>query len=154
VVHVSYLVEGNKLRTFQINYNDVKWYNVARPLMKIILVGALSLLLYSAVDSTEPTAQARELDSVTNMITSVFGPYAAGALRVARCESGLNARAYNRISVRGSHSVGVFQILYPSTWRGTTQAARSPYNAWANILAAHEIFVRDGRSWREWVCRA
>jgi len=153
VVHASYLVEGNKLRTFQVNYNDVKWYNVARSLMKFLLVGALSLLLFSAVDATGSTAQAQEHDSVTGMIDYVFGPYAAGAMRVARCESGLNAHAYNRISVWGSHSVGVFQILYPSTWRGTAQAARSPYNAWANILAAHEIFVRDGHSWREWVCR-
>ncbi len=154
MVHVSDLVEGNKLRTFQIVYNDVKWYKVVRPLMKILLVGALSLLLCSAIDSTGSTVQAQESDTVTGMISSVFGPYAVGALRVARCESGLNAHAYNRISIWGSHSVGVFQILYPSTWRSTAQAARSPYNAWANILAAHEMFVRDGHSWREWVCRA
>jgi hypothetical protein len=153
VVHTSHLVKGDKLRTFQTIYDDVKWYNVARPFMKILLVGALSLLLCSAVDSTGSAAQAQEQNTVTGMIFSVFGPYAASALRVARCESGLNAYAYNHISVQGSHSIGVFQILYPGTWRSTAQAARSPYNAWANILAAHEIFVRDGHSWREWVCR-
>jgi hypothetical protein len=152
VVHTSHLVKGNKLRTFQTIYHTVKWYYVARPFMKILLIGVLGLLLCSALDATGPTVRAQEDTGVTGMIISVFGPYAGGALRVARCESGLNAYAYNRISVRGSHSVGVFQILYPSTWRSTAQAARSPYNAWANILAAHEIFVRDGHSWREWVC--
>ncbi len=91
--------------------------------------------------------------SVASMITQVFGPYAASALSVARCESGLNPGAYNPTAIGGSHAAGVFQILYPSTWAGTPQAGASPYNAMANILAAHSIFVRDGYSWREWVCR-
>jgi LysM repeat protein len=91
--------------------------------------------------------------SVENMIRQVFGPYADAAIRVARCESGLNPDATNPLSIGGSHASGVFQILYPSTWRGTSQAAKSPYNAWSNIVAAHEIFVRDGYSWREWVCK-
>lgn len=90
--------------------------------------------------------------TVATMIEQVFGPYAAGALQVARCESGLNPNAYNSISIGGSHAEGVFQILYPGTWMGTSQAASSPYNARANILAAHEIFVRDGYNWHEWSC--
>lgn len=92
-------------------------------------------------------------NSVANMIYQVFGPYGAGAVRVAACESGLNPGAYNPISIGGSHAAGVFQILYPSTWAGTPEAASSPYNAWANIQAAHAIFVRDGYSWREWTCK-
>jgi LysM repeat protein len=91
--------------------------------------------------------------SVEAMISRVFGPYASAAIRVARCESGLNPRAYNPISVGGSHAMGVFQILYPGTWMGTPQASHSPYDAMANILAAHSIFVRDGYSWREWACK-
>ena len=67
-------------------------------------------------------------------------------------ESGLNPGAYNPTSIGGSHAAGVFQILYPSTWAGTPEAGSSPYNAWANIEAAHAIFVRDGYSWREWTC--
>jgi hypothetical protein len=90
--------------------------------------------------------------SVAAMISQIFGPYASGALNVAKCESGLNPNSYNPTSIGGSHAEGVFQILYPSTWRGTSQASRSPYDAQANILAAHEIFVRDGYSWREWSC--
>ena len=48
---------------------------------------------------------------------------------IAQCESGLNPNAYNPISIGGSHAEGVFQILYPSTWSGTPQAASSPYDA-------------------------
>ena len=91
--------------------------------------------------------------AVAAMIEQVFGAYAPAALQVARCESGLNARAYNPTSIGGNHAEGVFQILYPSTWMGTPEAASSPYNAMANILAAHSIFVRDGYSWREWSCQ-
>lgn len=91
--------------------------------------------------------------SVASMIEQVFGPDAPTALQIAQCESGLNPGAYNPISVGGSHAAGVFQILYPSTWAGTSEAAASPYDAMSNILAAHEIFVRDGYSWREWVCQ-
>ena len=90
--------------------------------------------------------------AVITMINQVFGTYAAGALNVARCESGFNPLAYNPISIAGNHAEGVFQILYPSTWSGTSEASSSPYSAMANILAAHQIFVRDGYSWREWSC--
>jgi hypothetical protein len=92
--------------------------------------------------------------AVIAMINQVFGSYAAGALNVARCESGFNPLAYNPISIGGNHAEGVFQILYPSTWRGTSEASSSPYSAIANILAAHQIFIRDGYSWREWSCAA
>ena len=91
--------------------------------------------------------------SVASMIQQVFGSYAAGAIHVAACESGLNPGASNPISIGGSHAAGVFQILYPSTWAGTSEAANSPYDAWSNIVAAHEIFVRDGYSWHEWTCQ-
>ena len=91
---------------------------------------------------------------VAAMIQQVFGPYAPGALQVARCESGLNPGAYNPTSIGGSHAEGVFQILYPSTWMTTSEAGSSPYSAQANILAAHQIFVRDGYNWHEWSCAA
>lgn len=92
--------------------------------------------------------------SVASMIHEIFGPHAPSAMKIARCESGFNPQAYNSQPVMGSHAMGVFQILYPSTWMTTPQAASSPYDARANILAAHAIFVRDGYSWREWECRA
>jgi len=91
--------------------------------------------------------------SVAGMINQVFGPYSGSAMRVAQCESGLNPNATNPQPVGNSHAEGVFQILYPSTWSTTPYAGSSPYNAWANINAAHSIFVRDGYSWREWQCQ-
>jgi len=91
--------------------------------------------------------------SVTGMINEVFGPDAPSAMNIARCESGFDPSAYNPEPVMGSHAMGVFQILYPGTWMTTPQAGSSPYDARANILAAHAIFVRDGYSWREWQCR-
>ncbi len=86
--------------------------------------------------------------SVQSMIISTFGPYAGAALNVARCESGYNPNAYNA----SSGASGVFQFLH-STWLTTSYAGYSPFNAWANIQAAHQVFVRDGYSWREWQCQ-
>jgi len=108
--------------------------------------------IYPTQVPTVPVPTSPGQAAVIAMIDQVFGSYAAGALQVARCESGFNPLAYNPISIGGSHAEGVFQILYPSTWRGTSEASSSPYSAMANILAAHQIFVRDGYSWREWSC--
>jgi hypothetical protein len=84
-------------------------------------------------------------------ISQVFGRYSSDALQVARCESGLNPRAYNE----ASRATGMFQIL-PSTWNGT---GFGPYS-WSkatdpstNIKAAYALFKRDGYSWREWTCK-
>ncbi len=92
-------------------------------------------------------------DSSTSIINEVFGPDAPSAQRIAMCESTLNPNAVNSTPIGGSHAEGLFQILYPSTWSTTSQAGASPFNARANAIAAHEIFVRDGHSWREWACQ-
>lgn len=93
--------------------------------------------------------------AIMDDIRAVFGPaYAQGALNIARCESGYDPNAWNGIAILGSHASGVFQILYPITWNGTSERAHSPYEYHPNILAAHEIFVRDGNSWREWACHS
>lgn len=91
--------------------------------------------------------------SVVRTIYQVFGAYGSAAVRVANCESSLNPNAYNYITIGNSHAAGLFQVLYPSTWYTTSQGSTSPYNAYTNAVAAHEIFVRDGYSWREWVCQ-
>ena len=101
------------------------------------------------VSHTPSTSAAGNNASVEGMIYQTFGPSAPSALNVARCESGLNPGAYNS----ASHASGVFQIMYPSTWSSTPYSGYSPFNAWANINAAHVIFVRDGYSWREWQCQ-
>ncbi len=85
--------------------------------------------------------------NIPAMINAAFGSYGPGAINVATCESGLNPNAYNP-----SGASGLFQIM-PGTWARTSEAGQSPFNAAANIAAAHEIFVRDGYSWREWSCQ-
>ena len=87
------------------------------------------------------------------IIHQVFGPDAPAAMNIARCESTFNPSAVNSIAIGGSHAEGLFQILYPSTWYTTSQAHSSPFDARANAIAAHEIFMRDGHSRREWACR-
>lgn len=91
--------------------------------------------------------------AVINNIIAVFGPYAQGALAIAKCESGYDPNAWNSYPILNSHASGVFQILYPSTWKTTSYASASPFNADANIHAAYQIFQRDGYSWREWQCQ-
>lgn len=86
--------------------------------------------------------------SVVEEIQSAFGSYASAALAIAACESGYNPSAYNR----SSGASGVFQFL-PNMWAGTSYAGYSPFNAWANIHAAYQVFQRDGYSWREWQCQ-
>lgn len=120
-----------------------------------IPAGSATRLGQSTTVNLSYTPEQQPADSsVASMIDQVFGPYyGPGAQQVAQCESGMNPGAYNPVSINGSHAEGVFQILYPSTWDTTSEAGASPYDAMSNIQAAHEIFVRDGYSWREWACR-
>lgn len=92
--------------------------------------------------------------TVKQLIQQTFGRYAAQALRVATCESGLQPGAWNPTPIGTSHAAGVFQILYPSTWMTTPQgqAGQSVFNATANIMGAWSIFHRDHNTWREWAC--
>jgi hypothetical protein len=91
--------------------------------------------------------------AIISDIQAVFGPNAPGALNIARCESDYDPNAWNATAILGSHASGVFQILYPVTWNHTSYAKYSPYDAWANVRAAYEIFTRDGYTWREWACK-
>lgn len=104
-------------------------------------------LVFVSQATTRASTPSGASGSVPAMIRQTFGPYAGRALAVARCESGFNPSARNS----SSGAMGVFQFM-PSTWRSTSYAGYSPYNAWANIQAAHQVFVRDGYSWGEWSC--
>jgi Transglycosylase SLT domain len=116
------------------------------------VVTAHRLILASVQQVAVPVAPVSQINrsssSVAGMISQVFGPYAGSAINVATCESGLNPAAVNA----SSGAAGVFQIL-PSTFSSTSMAGSSPLDAYANVVAAHEIFMRDGYSWREWVCQ-
>jgi len=113
----------------------------------------LGQLLCLPGDSAKNNLALQSNSSVVKIIHQVFGIHGSAAVRVAKCESSLNPNAHNRTAVGNSHAAGLFQVLYPSTWYTTAQAAKSPYNAYTNTVAAHEIFVRDGHSWREWACQ-
>jgi len=118
-----------------------------------LLGGSLGMSATREAHAQSTAAQSYNSAAITSMIYQVFGSYGDQAVRVATCESSLNPNATNSLPIGGSHAAGLFQVLYPSTWYTTSQAASSPYDPMANILAAHDIFVRDGYSWREWVCQ-
>ena len=97
-------------------------------------------------------AQARrsyEPGSIEALICSVFTEDCDRAVRVARCESGLDPYARNP-----SGAAGLFQLL----GHGDLFAARGwdvatdwsdPYK---NTVVAHDLWVESG--WRPWVCKA
>jgi LysM repeat protein len=132
------------------SHNHIAQANLIYPGQQVCIPGRKSARSASStVTLSRNTSNVPVGSSIETMITRAFGPYAPGAVNIARCESGLNPAAYNPYS----GASGLFQII-PGTWAGTSQAHYSPFNAQANIAAAHEIFVRDGYSWREWTCRA
>jgi len=130
-----------------------------RNLGKIVLVVVLATACFGIANKVQITQSAHaetSLPSVSNVqtiIQNIFGHDAVAAMNIAWCESSNNPNAINATAVGRSHAEGLFQILYPSTWDTTSQARNSPFDARTNALAAHEIFMRDGHSWREWVCR-
>ena len=126
---------------------------------KIVLIAVLGAAFFGAANLAQVVHRAHAQNTapsasyVNSIIQNVFGEYAAGAINVALCESSENPNAVNPTPVGGSYAEGLFQILYPSTWYTTSQANNSPLDATANTVSAHEIFVRDGYSWREWACK-
>lgn len=64
------------------------------------------------------------------------------AVRIARCESGLNPNAKNRTSTAS----GTFQLI-AAHWRGRFD----PFDARANIAYAYRLWQSSG--WSPWVCR-
>lgn len=95
-----------------------------------------------------PPQVSYESGTVEAIIADVFGPYAAKAIRIAQCESGLNPAARNR-----SGAVGLFQLLghgdmfvahgwSPDDWA-------DPYK---NAIVAFDL-SSGGTSWGAWVCR-
>lgn len=87
---------------------------------------------------------------VQDVITKAFAPYGPGAvawgLRVAQCESGFNARAYNP----AGPYYGLFQFLM-STFRATPYGSGDVYDPVANANAAAWKFANGGAS--AWGCR-
>jgi hypothetical protein len=88
--------------------------------------------------------------TVQDIIVKAFTPYGATAvawgLRVARCESGYNPRAYNPV---GPY-YGVFQFLM-STFKATPYGDQDIYDPVANVNAAAWKYSRGGAG--AWGCK-
>jgi len=97
-----------------------------------------------AIDLREERRRITRLHAASpaNAIRVVFGRYAADALAVASCESGLSIAAEN-----GQYR-GLFQM-------GSAERARYGHgsNAYLQAKAAHRYFVESGRSWAPWQCK-
>jgi hypothetical protein len=127
-------------------------------LVFLIIAGiAIIVILYwtGAFNNMHPSMPSIKSDqtgmTVAQLITAQFGVSSDQALKIANCESGFNPSVVNTESVDGSYATGVFQILYPSTWKTTSYADGDPKDAATNIKAAYQIFKRDG-NWHEWAC--
>jgi hypothetical protein len=119
----------------------------------VLILGAACLGIANKVQVLQQAHAETASPSVQTIIQDVFGQDAPAAMNIAWCESSNNPNAINSAAIDNSHAEGLFQILYPSTWYTTSQAGNSPFDARANTLAAYEIFIRDGHSWREWACQ-
>ncbi len=88
--------------------------------------------------------------SIQQIITSAFSPQGQPAvdwaLRIAKCESGYNPRAYNP----SSGTMGLFQFK-PGTWAGTPEGNQDPYDPVANSNAAAWLYAKSGPG--PWQCR-
>lgn len=99
----------------------------------------------AAPPSSSPPVAAGEVEA---LILRYFGPaHYDKALAVAKCESGLNPRAYY-----AGHA-GIFQIA--ERWHRARvermgYAWSDMYEAEPNIHVAHSIFTEQG--WRPWTC--
>lgn len=135
---ISFLVLLLVVVVILVNYFDPGvWSHISLPHTSTSTTGQ------SAINSSMTTTQ---------MINTEFGVYAGQALKIANCESGMNAAAVNPQAVDGSQATGLFQILYPSTWNTTSYAGQDPKDPVANTQAAYQIFARDGYNWHEWAC--
>jgi hypothetical protein len=87
---------------------------------------------------------------VRQIIVSAFSPLGPSAvswaLRVASCESHYHPNSLNQTS----GASGLFQFL-PSTWSHTPYASQSPFNPYANALAAAWLYRHSGPG--QWSCK-
>ena len=100
-----------------------------------------------AVADLQPAAD-KPCDTVC-IIRNVFPDSAEdGAIRVAKCESGLDPNARNP----SSSATGLFQIIN-GTWRAYADRGWVRTDPLHNTLVAYRIWRSDGGSWRQWVCK-
>jgi len=101
----------------------------------------------AAVRVAQPAAATVPAGSVQEIIVRAFSPYGQAAvdwgLRVAKCESGYNPRAYNP----AGPYYGLFQFLM-STFKNTPYGNQDIYDAYYNAAAAAwKYSVSGGGAW-------
>jgi hypothetical protein len=144
-----YDAQAQSTETADINAWKYNWFFMMPMPVQLDIMAATSYSKHFAVPANPKLRFSAS--AIKDLINIIFGADAPAALQIANCESGYDAGAYNTTPVGGSHAMGVFQILYPSTWQGTGYADHNPYNPLSNIMSAYEIFSRDG-NWHEWKC--
>lgn len=82
-------------------------------------------------------------------IRSTFPEDPETAVAVAKCESGLNPKAYNGKNRDGSSDGGVFQVNSVHD-RHLRQLGLDKFNPRDNIKFARKLYDESG--WRPWVC--
>lgn len=88
-----------------------------------------------------------EAGSIEAVICSVFGDACAHAIRIARCESGLNPAARNR-----SGASGLFQLLgHGSLFEAHGWSPEDWADPYKNTVVAFDLYSASG--WGPWVCR-
>jgi hypothetical protein len=97
-----------------------------------------------------PPAPAAAPGTVEAIITAEFGPVAPEAIRVARCESGLNPNARNG-QFRGLYQIGA---MHAAQWEAVTGA--DFWSTWMdptlNARFARWLYGQSG-SWAAWSCK-
>jgi hypothetical protein len=92
-------------------------------------------------------AASYEPGSIETLICSVFGDACPRAIRIARCESGLNPNARNR-----SGAAGLFQLLgHADLYEAHGWTISDWADPFVNATVAFDLYLASG--WSPWVCR-
>lgn len=99
------------------------------------------------------TSAAPRVEAGGNVVTTihaVFGAEGPAAVRVARCESGLNPRAVSP----GGQNLGVLQInvVHRRRWEAMGYTRADMLTVGPNVRVAYAIWS-EGRDWHQWACR-
>lgn len=126
----------------------LRWILCTAAIAALLVVPTANSDSYGCVSSK----QCREME---RLILKRFGTGWQGqkALRVARCESGLNPRAANWRDTRGG-SFGLFQIngAHGPGGYATERWVHRMMVPWRNIVMAYRI-SRGGTHWGAWACQ-
>lgn len=88
-------------------------------------------------------------ENVVALIHATFPDDPHTAVAIARCESGLNPKAYNPKNTNGTTDGGLFQIN-STHYKRMEKLGLDPYDVRDNAAFARMLYEESG--WRPWVC--